>query len=71
MIRIDDDYNAKVTGVLADLPDNSTVKFDYINSFNYANEGLKRAMTDWQNSSWNVFIQTLPGLTWHHGEENK
>ena len=60
MIRIDDDYNAKVTGVLADLPDNSTVKFDYINSFNYANEGLKRAMTDWQNSSWNVFIQTVP-----------
>jgi putative ABC transport system permease protein len=61
VVRIDNEYDAKVTAILADLPGNSTFQFDFINTFNYSGDYVKRAMTDWQNSSWNVFVQTVPG----------
>jgi predicted permease len=57
IIRVDNDYNAKVTAIVADVPGNSTFQFDFINAFNYDNNNLKQAMTNWQNSSWNVFVQ--------------
>ena len=61
IIRVDNEYDAKVTGVVADVPANSSLQFDFINSFNYDNEYLKRNMSDWQNSSWDVYIQPTPG----------
>ncbi|MEP7108294.1 MAG: ABC transporter permease [Ferruginibacter sp.] len=61
VVRIDNGYNAKVTAILADLPGNSTFQFDYINTFNYSGDFEKRAMTNWQNSSWTVYVQMLPG----------
>jgi len=61
IIRVDNEYDAKVTGVVADVRGNSSLQFDFINSFNYDNEYLKRNMSDWQNSSWDVYIQPTPG----------
>ncbi|HET6766235.1 MAG TPA: ABC transporter permease, partial [Chitinophagaceae bacterium] len=61
IIKVDNEYDAKVTAVVADVPGNSTLQFDFVNAFNYNNDFLKRAMTNWQNSSWNVFIQVNPG----------
>ena len=61
IIKVDNEYDAKVTGIVADVPGNSTFQFDFINAFNYNNDFLKRAMTNWQNSSWDVFIQVNPG----------
>ena len=61
VIKVDNEYDAKVTAVIADVPVNSSFQFDFVNAFNYTNEYLKRAMTDWQNSSWNVFVQAKPG----------
>jgi putative ABC transport system permease protein len=61
VVRIDNEYNAKVTAILADLPGNSTFQFDFINTFNYSGDYVKQAMANWQNSSWSVFIQTVPG----------
>jgi putative ABC transport system permease protein len=60
MLKVDNDYNAKVTAVIADPPGNSTFRFDYINTFNYDNDFLKNAMGNWVNSSWEVFVQTVP-----------
>lgn len=60
VVKIDNGYNAKVTAIVADPPGNSTFRFDYINTFNYAGDAEKRSMTDWVNSSWNVFVQTNP-----------
>jgi len=57
VIRVDNEYDAKVTAIVADVPGNSTLQFDYVNAFNYNNDFLKRAMTNWQNSSWNVFVR--------------
>ncbi len=65
ILRVDNDRNAKVTAVVEDVPGNSTLQFDYIMPFNYSNEDVKQSMTQWQNSSWNVFVQTVPGANLH------
>lgn len=59
ILRVDNDYSAKVTAVIADPPDNSTFKFDFIRLFEYSS--MARQMAEWRNSSWNVFIETTPG----------
>ena len=61
IIKVDNNHNAKVTAIVADMPGNTTMQFDYIMPFNYSNEDVKRSMTEWVNSSWQVFIQTIPG----------
>ncbi|MBL7698975.1 MAG: ABC transporter permease [Chitinophagaceae bacterium] len=60
-LDLDGGTDMKVTGVVEDVPGNSTFQFDYIIPFNYSNESLKTAMAQWRNSSWNVFIQTQEG----------
>jgi ABC-type antimicrobial peptide transport system permease subunit len=57
VIKVDNEYDAKVTAVVADVPGNSTLQFDFVNAFNYDNDYLKRAMTNWTNSSWDVYVQ--------------
>ncbi len=61
IIKIDNNQPVKVTAIVEDVPGNATLQFDYIQPFNYSDENLKRAMTEWTSSSWLVFIQTLPG----------
>ena len=59
-LRIDNSRDVKVTAVIGDLPGNSTLQFDCIIPFNYSDEYIKRSMTEWTNSSWYVFVQTVP-----------
>ena len=61
-IKIDNATNFKVTAIVADAPGNSTFQCDFIKPFNYNDAGVKRSMNEWTNSSWNVFIQTVPGV---------
>src|SRR5688500_1768294 len=61
VVKIDNDYDCRVTAIVEDPPGNSTFQFDFINLFNYSGDVEKRRMTDWQNSSWTVFVQTVPG----------
>lgn len=61
VLKIDNNYDAKVTAIVADVPGNSTLQFDYIIAFNYAGDYEKRALTNWQNSSWDVYVQTIGG----------
>ena len=61
VIKVDNEYDAKVTAIVADVPGNSTLQFDFINAFNYAGNYLSRAMTNWTNSSWDVYVQVNPG----------
>lgn len=60
VLRVDNNQDVKVTAILDDAPGNSTFKFDWIAPFNYDDPDTKHAMTEWVNSSWNVFIQTVP-----------
>lgn len=59
-LRVDNQYDMKVTAIVEDAPGNSTLQFDLIMPFNYSDEGIKNSMTQWVNSSWDVFIQTVP-----------
>lgn len=61
VLRIDNDHDAKVTAVVADMPANTTLSFDYIMPFNYSSEGVKKSMAEWVSSSWLVFVQAMPG----------
>lgn len=60
-LKIDNNKEVTVTAILKDLPGNSTFQFDYIHLFNYSDESLLQAMTNWGNSSWNVFLQVTSG----------
>ena len=70
IIRVDDDYDAKVTAIVADVPGNSTFQFDFINAFNYSSDYLRWNMTNWQNSSWEVYVQVNPGTNMEQLEKN-
>lgn len=61
VVRIDNDHDVKVSALVADVPANSTLQFDYIIPFNYGDEDVKKAMMNWQSSSWLLFVQTVPG----------
>jgi ABC-type antimicrobial peptide transport system permease subunit len=61
IVKIDNDLNFKVTAVVKDVPGNSSLQFDYIVPFNYSDESVKRDMNEWTNSSWNVYLQIVPG----------
>jgi ABC-type antimicrobial peptide transport system permease subunit len=61
VVRVDNSYDSKITAVIEDPPGNSTFQFDFINMFNYSGDYEKQAMDNWTNSSWNVFVQMVPG----------
>jgi len=61
VVKVDNDYNLKVTAILADPPGNSTFQFDFIKPFDYSAADAQRNINEWGNSSWNVFIQAVPG----------
>lgn len=60
-VKLDNSKELTVSAILKDVPTNSTFQFDYIHAFNYSDENLKRSMTNWTNSSWNIFLQVHPG----------
>lgn len=61
VIRFDNAEDAKVTAIVADPPGNSSFNFEFIRPFNYADPNTKRNMNEWTNSSWRVYVQTIPG----------
>jgi putative ABC transport system permease protein len=61
VLKMDNNLDLKVTAIVKDPPRNSTFDFDWLTTFNYNDEGTKRSMNEWTNSSWNVFIQAAPG----------
>ena len=70
VVKVDNEYDARVTAIVNDVPGNSTFQFDFVNAFNYNKDFLKRAMTNWQNSSWDVFVQVNPGTNMKMLEKN-
>ena len=61
IVRIQDDRNATVAAILADPPANSSLTFEFIAPFNYSEPFIQRSMNNWTNSSWQVYIQVVPG----------
>src|SRR4051794_10566975 len=54
VVKLDNNFDVKVTGVIEDVPEASTMQFDFITPFNYD----PKAAEDWVNCYTQLFIQT-------------
>lgn len=64
LVKIDNRNNLKVTGVIDDLPENSTLQFKFLFPFNYiiqSEDWMKNELTNWTNNSYQVFVMLQPG----------
>jgi putative ABC transport system permease protein len=63
VIRIDNRTDVIVTGLMKDLPFNSTLQFGYLLPFSFSEqgEGGKKARLDWTNYSYPEYIELQPG----------
>jgi len=63
VIRIDNKSNVKVTGVMKDVPANSTLQFSYLLPYSYAEQNdnfIKNARTQWVNYSFPEYVELQP-----------
>ncbi len=64
VIRIDNINNIKVTGVMKDVPANSTLQFKYLLPYSYVEQtypNTKKERMDWRNPSYLEYVQLQPG----------
>jgi ABC-type antimicrobial peptide transport system permease subunit len=62
-VRIDNQYNVKVTAILQDIPKNSSLQFNYLIPFSYkmaTEDWMKDAATSWYNNSFELFLALKP-----------
>jgi predicted permease len=60
VIRVDNEHELKVTGVLRNLPSNSTFQFDFLMTWKFheqSEEWVRRNTTNWGNYSFQVFVE--------------
>lgn len=63
-IKLDNDLELKVTGILKDLPKNSSFDFKFLASWAIYGEGwAKNRKDDWDDESFPVFVELQPGAT--------
>lgn len=67
IIRYDNQNTLKVTGIIKDLPANTSLWFAYLMPFSYreqTSDWIKEARTQWTNNSFQVFVQLQPNVTY-------
>ena len=60
MVRLDNEHDVKVTGVIKDVPKNSSFQFDFVIPWKFReaiNEWVRRNNTNWGNYSFQVFVE--------------
>ena len=65
LIKIDNRDNLKVTGVVEDVPSNSTLQFEFLFPFSYyvqSRDWMKQEITNWTNNSYQIFVMLQPGV---------
>jgi len=63
-VRIDNAHDLKVTGILQDIPKNSSLQFNYLIPFSYkiaTEDWMKDAASSWYNNSFQIFVALKPG----------
>jgi ABC-type antimicrobial peptide transport system permease subunit len=66
LIKLDNDADIKVTGILKDIPSNSSFEFDYLVPFSLmvaTQEWAKNAEDNWGNNSFQVFVELPEGTS--------
>ena len=64
VIRVDDKSSLKVTGILMDIPGNSSFEFDYLIPWKHRESispWVVRNKTNWGNYSFQVFVELVDG----------
>jgi predicted permease len=67
VVKVDNAYNLKVTGVMQDLPSNSTLQFKYIIPFSFLEQTqpyMKGAHASFGNNGFELFAKLKPGITY-------
>lgn len=65
-IRIDNQHDVKVTGLMRDFPANASMQFHFLMPFSYAVQTadfVKNARDQWDNNSFEIFVGLEPGVT--------
>ncbi len=60
IIRVDNQYDLTVTGILKDVPSNSSFQFDFLMPWKYryqVSDWVKENTTNWGNYSFQVFVE--------------
>jgi putative ABC transport system permease protein len=63
VIRFDNEHDLKVTGVMQDLPKNSSFDFAFLFPFSYSEQTqpwIKAGRTNWGNNSFQIFVMLQP-----------
>lgn len=63
VVKIDNTYSVKVTGIMKDLPANSSFQFDFLFPFSFdeaIQDGIREARTKWTNNSFQIFVELQP-----------
>jgi len=66
-VRFDNSQNLKVTGILRDIPKNSTLQFAFLTPFSFKEQTeswMKGARTRWVNNSFNAYVELAPDVTY-------
>lgn len=71
-VRIDNTDDLKVTGIIRDVPSNSTFQFDYLIPFRYfENQAwVKSSKENWGNYAFQVFVELHPSAVEENVEAN-
>lgn len=67
MVRLDNQHDLQVTGILQDLPGNSTLNFHFLVPFAYkvaTVSWIKDALQSWDYNSWQTFVSLKPGVSY-------
>ena len=59
-IRVDNQHDVKVTGIMKDLPATASLQFGYLFPFTYkmaTEDWMKNAYSQWTNNSFNMFVK--------------
>jgi len=65
LVKIDNKYTLKVTGIMNDIPKNSTLQFNYLMPFSFneaTQDWMKTARTTYYNNSFQIFVQLKSGV---------
>jgi len=71
LIRLDNKVEVKVTGILKDIPSNSSFEFDYLTPFSLmlvTQEWAKNAEDNWGNSSFQTYVELPEGISHEQAE---
>ncbi len=67
LVRIENAHDLKVTGILKDLPGNSSFQFDCIIPFSYTEQtdnGVKQSREQWTNNSFPIYVALQPNASY-------